>query len=168
MFSKFKDLLWPLGATILAMFVVPIAIVQYPEIFKDSPWILPLSIVAACLCWVIPLLVHQRVKRLHGWILRNLGTRLGWIVVVTVSLCLVGSVATLGYKSYGKHKQHLQSRLELMKPPPASVLLQPQSQPNPRRAPESPETGMARPPSVLKRPPTSDVNPKAELSNKPP
>ena len=47
-FGKIRDLLWPLGATVLALLVAPIAIEQYPEFFKESPWILPVTTTIGC------------------------------------------------------------------------------------------------------------------------
>jgi hypothetical protein len=111
MFSKFKDFLWPLGATILAMFVVPIAIEQYPGLFKESPWILPAAVGVVCFCWIIPFLVHQRVKRFHGWVLGQLGANVGWIAVILMAAIIVTLIGVSGYKLYGKHKRHLESRL---------------------------------------------------------
>jgi hypothetical protein len=112
MFGKFKDFLWPLGATILAMFVVPIAIEQYPEVFKDSPWILPLSVLAVCLCWIVPLLVHHRVRRIHDWMFGNLGRGWGWIAVIVIWIVAVATLVVFGYKLYGKHAKHLHARLQ--------------------------------------------------------
>lgn len=130
MFSKFRDLLWPLGATVLALFVVPVAIEQYPEVFKESPWILPLSIGFVCLCWIIPLLVHHRVKRIHGWILEKLGTQWGWIVIVVISLSLIGTIGAFGYKLYDKHTRHLEARLKQTKSPVEAMKVEIKPQPS--------------------------------------
>jgi hypothetical protein len=130
MFSKFRDLLWPLGATVLALFVVPIAIEQYPEVFKDSPWILPLGVLVVCLCWVIPLLVHDRVGRIHGWILGRLGNRIGLIAVVLGFVVAISVVSAFGFKLYGKHKRHLEARLQSLRPSVSNTSnTLPQSQP---------------------------------------
>lgn len=99
----------------LALFVAPIAIEQYPEVFKDAPWILPSGIVIVCICWIVPLLVHDRVRRIHDWVFTRLGKRLGWVVVVFSLAITVGLVWTLGYKLYGKHKRHLEARLQTLK-----------------------------------------------------
>ena len=140
MFGKTKEFFWPLGATILAMFVVPIAIEQYPEVFKDAPWILPISIVLVCLCWFIPLLVHHRVRRIHGWMLGNFGAKWGWVAVMVIWLIVAVVLLFSGYKLYQKHATHLQARLGKQVASPASAV-SPQPKPElPSPKPEQPRT----------------------------
>jgi hypothetical protein len=111
MSDKLRDVLWPLGATVLALLGAPIAIEQYPETFKEAPWILPMIICIVCACWLVPLLFHDRVHRIVGWMIGRLGVPLGWIVVVVAAMAVVGLVVTGGYMLYGEHKRHLEARL---------------------------------------------------------
>jgi hypothetical protein len=118
MFTKFRDFLWPVGATVLALLVAPTAIEQYPKIFKEAPWILPLGIVVVCTCWIVPLLVHDRVRRIHGWIIERCGARLGWIVLLFAITVALGLIVTGGYNLYNRHKRHLEARLQVLIPAP--------------------------------------------------
>jgi hypothetical protein len=105
--QRTKVLLWPLGGTLLGLLVVPIAIEQYPEIFKESRWILPVSAGAVAACWVVPFLFHERVRRSWNWTRRRFGTVVAIAVTVAATvLCGVG-VREL----YRFHVRHLEARL---------------------------------------------------------
>ena len=149
MFNKFKDFLWPLGATVLGLFVVPIAIEQYPEVFKDSPWILPVAIAVVCLCWVVPFVVHDRVGRTHGWVLNRFGVRFGWAIVICCVVIVIVVIGTLGYKVYEKHSRHLETRLRALQPSPNKVTesAQPPVHPQAPSAPQTPPSSKTKPSS---------------------
>ncbi len=151
----------------LALFVVPIAIEQYPEFFKDSPWILPLAVVIVCICWLVPLLVHDRVRRIHGWILRYLGTRLGWLVVGLSVVVTVGVVVTLGYTLYGKHKRHLEARLQGLRPRVSNDSREKKAPPPTQTASEDKERAQESiKPSVPKKPVSEGLKPRGDLKSR--
>lgn len=78
-----------IGGTILGLFVVPIAIEQNPEIFKESAWILPVSVCVVAVCWLIPLLLHENAKSLWERGVNAIGLKKFVVVVlVIVGLCL--------------------------------------------------------------------------------
>jgi|SRR6266404_481506 len=143
MFGKIRDWLWPLAATVLALFVAPIAIEQYPEIFKESPWILPLSITIVCGCWLIPLLVHDRTRRFHRWTIDRLGRKVGWAMILAMGGLLAAVLVFGGVRLYGKHKRHLEARLNRQQVPlPA---------PNSQESPQSPLAGATHPSQPLEQ-----------------
>lgn len=84
-----------------------------------------LSAFAGSLCWIIPLLVHDRVRRINGWILGGLGNRWGWVVVAALAAVAVAAVVISGDKLYGIHKSHLEVRLRhgeaTIQPPPSGA-----------------------------------------------
>ncbi len=105
--KKSRELLWPLGGTLLALLVVPVAIEQYPEIFKESPWILPTSIGVVATCWIFPLLLHENAKRIWRWSSSKIGTRLTVVIIVLILL-----TSGFGLKRlYLIHTKHLENRL---------------------------------------------------------
>lgn len=142
MFGKIRDWLWPLAATVLALFVAPIAIEQYPEIFKESPWILPLGITTVCGCWLIPLLVHDRTRRFHRWTIDRLGRKVGWSVILAMGGLLAAVLVFGGVRLYGKHKRHLEARLNRQQVP----LPAPNLQEMPPSSQQSGATHPSRPP----------------------
>ena len=114
MFSRLKDLLWPLGGLLLGLLVAPVAIEQYPEVFKDSPWILPLSVATTLFCFVFPFFLHARVTRIYRWIVGGFPDGWKWagIAVVVALVVGIGSMFWLGGRRlYGAHKIHLARRL---------------------------------------------------------
>src|SRR2546430_14010271 len=71
LFSKFKDILWPMGGATLGLLVMPIFIDQYPKFFHENAWMLPVSTGIAIALFVAPLLFHHRVPRLFHWIVQK-------------------------------------------------------------------------------------------------
>jgi hypothetical protein len=105
--NRLKDFLWPIGGALLGLLVVPILIEQYPEIFKESPWILPLSTGVMILCFVFPLLFHERVTRGFRWSREFFGMP----VTVLALVIIVGALFLVGGGIYRWHVHHLESRL---------------------------------------------------------
>ena len=66
---NFSDFLWPLGGTVFGLLVVPVAIAQYPKFFNENEWLLPASVVVVVICWLLPLLLHKRSRRIYSAIL---------------------------------------------------------------------------------------------------
>lgn len=100
-----KDLLWPLGGTLFGLFVIPIAIAQYPTFFNENRWILPASVSATLACWVVPLLLHDRTRWVYSRIakIRWLGKPLFFV------LCLLalGGLVAGGRALFKFHSKHL-------------------------------------------------------------
>jgi hypothetical protein len=106
-YRKWRTALWPLGGTMLGLIVVPIAIEQYPEIFKESRWILPVSVLFVAACWIAPLLFHERAERCWNWSRKKFGMTVTLIVIsIFVASSLYGSRWL-----YHLHVRHLAVRL---------------------------------------------------------
>jgi hypothetical protein len=108
--KRWRDVLWPIGGTILGLLAVPLAIEEYPEVFKENPWILPLSIVIVLGCWILPLLIHRRVARSIAWLIsiRFVGKALAALIpIFLVGVLVFGVVGIFQF-----HKRHLAARLE--------------------------------------------------------
>jgi hypothetical protein len=111
------------------MVVFPVAIEQYPEIFKESTWILPLSVILVGICWLAPLLLHERVKRAWLWGSRKFGQ-----TITFLSTLLLCAAFLLGLFTLDRfHVQHLEGRLRRT----ASIaVVSPAKQPNITQYPE--------------------------------
>jgi len=105
--KRWREFLWPLGGTVLGLLVVPVAIEQYPEIFKESQWILPVSMATVAVCWIAPLLLPENAARLWACGRLRLGPAL---TVIAILLIIVSGCAGLK-KLYDFHVHHLESRL---------------------------------------------------------
>lgn len=123
-YSKYRDFLWPLGGTLLGLIVIPVAIEQYPELFKENAWILPVSVGLMVLCWIVPLFFHQRFGRLIDWV--GSQNRTGKIAALLVSLILVFSFYCGGRKVVAFHRNHLRSRLGRAESGNAPIVVEPQ------------------------------------------
>jgi hypothetical protein len=106
--KRWLSALPPTGGILLALLVVPIAIEQYPEIFKESPWILPLSVVAVAICWASPLLVHERTKRIWHWSHKKIGMFFTVLAVALIFVCGILALRSI----YLVHVKHLEARLK--------------------------------------------------------
>jgi hypothetical protein len=145
-FGKIRAWLPGLATTVLALFVAPIAIEQYPEIFKESPWILPVTIAIVGGCWLIPLLVHDRVRRFHRWTIGRLGTKVGWAAILAMGALLVAVLLLGGVRLYDKHKRHLEARLHRGTFAQVAV-----PAPNSQESPQSTLTGATHPSQPLEQ-----------------
>src|SRR5258708_1355482 len=115
---KILEILAAVGSIVLNGFVVPLLIEQYPEYFKDNPWILPISVVVSA-SLALPLLLHYLIPVLIGGIHRQLGTRypvMAWIVVIAVGALVGAGIAAGGYWLLLKHERHL-AKSHLPNPP---------------------------------------------------
>jgi hypothetical protein len=137
--NKLKDILGPLGGTLLALLVVPIAIEQYLEVFKESRWILPTSMGIVALCWIIPILFHDRARRVwhSGYDRFGAGpTAIGLVAVAILVTLIFG-------KMYHLHVHHLESRLNENK-------LKNENHPTTKQAVE-PSVPPSAPPTTVKK-----------------
>lgn len=143
-FRKLADFLWPIGATVLALLGMPLAIEQYPGFFKENRWPLPISLIVVIICWIIPFLLHKRVKIIFGWV-----KSLGWIgkVFAGMAVAAILVASTIGsVRLFRFHTSHL-----------ADVLHKSEMSPEPVR----PSTGENLPVA-------SNPNPKSEIDRHPP
>src|SRR5258708_25912694 len=105
---KILEILAAVGSIVLNGFVVPLLIEQYPEYFKDNPWILPISVVVSA-SLALPLLLHYLIPVLIGGIHRQLGTRypvMAWIVVIAGGAVVGAGIAAGGSSLFLKHAPH--------------------------------------------------------------
>src|ERR1700733_13181744 len=103
--GRWKELLWPFGGTVLGIFLIPVAIAQYPDFVNANRWLLPSSVVVVAICWIVPLARHKNIVRMFQWILTLGG---GWIAI-SVIVCLM-AILTLGLgciELFRFHEQHL-------------------------------------------------------------
>jgi len=116
-FQYWKDFLWPLGGTLLGLLVVPIAIAQYPDFFNENEWILPISVLAVLLCWIVPLFLHERTRRIYSTI--TAVRRFGHVLFVVVCLAAVGGFILGSGVLFRFHSNHLKKSIaEKSKPNP--------------------------------------------------
>ena len=106
-----KEVLWPLGGTLLGLVAMPVAIAQYPNFFNENQWLLPLYVVAVLACWVVPLLIHENAKRFLGHVWSK-GKPGKLVAIVLVLACLM--VAGLGSRNlFVFHTAHLKKAFPL-------------------------------------------------------
>lgn len=103
MAKKWKDILWPLGGTVLGLLAMPVAIAQYPDFFNNNQWLLPASVFVVVACWVVPLLLHKNAWNVYLWVERFLGR---WLTIA-LSLVVVGIIVLGGYRLFRFHADHL-------------------------------------------------------------
>ena len=122
-FKQGKALLWPVGGALLGLVVVPVAIEQYPELFKENEWILPLSLFVMVACWVSPFFFHSRAKRFTQWLASI--PRVGKVAAILAPLLIISGLFFGAKRVFVFHRDHLRSRLQReQKPPAAPVSLQ--------------------------------------------
>ena len=123
--EQWRGFLWPLGATVLSLIVLPVAIEQYPEFFRDNKWILPVSVVVVLGCWTIPLFVHHRVRKLCSWIIRV--RYVGWLLLIVLFVCGAAAMWLGGVRLLRFHRHHLDVaiRERMPQPTPTPVPAQP-------------------------------------------
>ncbi|MGH9745347.1 MAG: hypothetical protein ACRD59_04475 [Candidatus Acidiferrales bacterium] len=108
-FKKWKDFLWPIGATVLTLVAVPTAIAQYPDFVNKNRWILPVSVAVFVFCWILPFLLHERSRVIFLWML-SFGF-LGRLVAVIAAIAIL-TISTVGtLKLLEFHKEHLAAAL---------------------------------------------------------
>jgi hypothetical protein len=154
-YSWWKEILWPLGGTVLGLIAVPVAIAQYPQFFNNNRWLLPVSVLIVILCWIVPLLIHENTVRIGSWIWsggiakRTLG--------ITAILALIALAGFGALRLFRFHANHLTAALasspssaETPKPtkPPSAVgpVSPPPSIPAEKPKPE-PKAPSRRPPT---------------------
>jgi hypothetical protein len=102
--KNWADFLWPLGATLFGVFVMPFAIAQYPDFFNGNKWILPFSVAAVLVCWAVPLILHDRTRRWasHLRAIPKYGDAALVIIVIAVISGFGFGARTL-FRSHEKH-----------------------------------------------------------------
>lgn len=121
-FKKLADFFWPLGGTLLALLVMPLAIEQYPDFFKESRWPLPIAAVVVIACWLVPLLGHDRAKGIYWWTVAQ-----GWAWRTTVCISVILFVVVMLWGSmriFRFHTNHLNAVLRKKEIKAAVELLQ--------------------------------------------
>jgi hypothetical protein len=148
--QQWRGLLWPLGATVLSLIVLPVAIEQYPEFFRDNKWILPVSAILVLACWTIPLFVHHRAQTLYSRIVQI--RYVGWLVLIMVIVCGAVAMWMVGVRLFHFHRSHLDVAISERHPnvPPPSTLPQPQPatptpEPQARTKPQKPRLSPVEP-----------------------
>jgi hypothetical protein len=135
--EQWRGFLWPLGATVLSLIVLPVAIEQYPEFFRDNKWILPGSVILVLACWTIPLFVHHRAQKLYSWIIQI--RYVGWLVLPVVIVCVMVVMWVTGARLFRFHRNHLDAAIRERQPNIAPLPTSPQ----PQSAAPSPEPPIA-------------------------
>src|SRR5205807_449897 len=106
---KLLEILAAVGSIVLNGIVVPILIEQYPEWFKDDPWILPVSVVLSA-ALAAPLLLRELAPSVLGSVHRQIGARypvMTWLVVIGIGASVGAGLAAGGYWLLLKHERHL-------------------------------------------------------------
>jgi hypothetical protein len=145
-FKKASDYLWPVGATVLGLLVMPLAIEQYPEFFKENRWPLPVSVVIVLACWILPFVLHDRAKRFFQW---TRGQH--WGVKVAACVAMVLFLAALyggGIKLFRFHSAHLQAALRKKENKEKSI----ESKKEPSPEPEVPRERKEAPKAPVQQP----------------
>ncbi len=109
-YKRRKETLWSLGGAVLALIVMPVAIAQYPEFFNANRWLLPLSVVAVALCFIVPLVIHENAKRILRWAWSH-GRVSKAVTVISIS-ALVAATFFGGRKLLRFHIAHLTAVLQ--------------------------------------------------------
>lgn len=117
LFKNWKDFLWPLGGTLLGLLVMPIAIAQYPRFFGENVWSLPVSVLAVVLCWIVPLLLHDRTRRIYSFVIAAV-PRYGRMLFACVCLAVIVLFILGGMKLFRIHSRHLEESIAASKEPP--------------------------------------------------
>jgi hypothetical protein len=108
-FRRWADVLWPLGSTLLALIGVPVAIEQYPEFFRQNAWILPTCACVVVVCWIVPVVLHERAKR---WYKRTASLpRVGGLAAPVIALGLLALLILGSVKLLRFHRNHLAAAL---------------------------------------------------------
>jgi hypothetical protein len=104
-----KDYLWPFGGTLLGLVVVPVAIAQYPHFFNENSWLLPVSSVIVLFCWVLPLVLHDRMRHIY----RHVLAVKRWGVPLFVFICAVVLIGLFFGFTWllDMHRRHLEAVL---------------------------------------------------------
>lgn len=111
-FDKWRSILWPAGGSLLGVLVVPIAIEQYPETFKNNAWILPLLMCLVLGCWIAPLLIHSNVVRLYKALeVKTGGPRAVAIFALGTALAIFLTVYG-GDQLFHFHQRHIAKKLQ--------------------------------------------------------
>jgi hypothetical protein len=120
--GNLSDFLWPLGGTCFGLFVIRIAMAQYQTFFNQNEWLLPVSVIVTAACWIIPLLLHNRARRIYSAILaiRRGGAFLFAIIVIVAIAGLFFGGRTL-LRSHLNHLRVLNQPMPPKNAPPPLV-----------------------------------------------
>ena len=152
-FRKWADFLWPIGATVLSLLVMPLAIEQYPGFFKENRWPLPISVGVVVVCWILPFCLHERAKGIVRWSKSE-----GWIgisLVALIALSVLMVIAIGAVRLFRFHTTHLDSVLHKKEIKPESS-----EQKHEESKKESPN--VKNPPAPLKLPKSKNVFPQKD------
>jgi hypothetical protein len=156
-YRKLADFLWPVGATVLALVGMPLAIEQYPDFFKENPWPLPISLVFVVFCWVVPFFLHERAKRIFGW-----AKSFGWMgrsVVGLIAIAILVILTIGSMKIFRFHTSHLAKVLRKKEPKPESLE---QGREESKKEPPKTDLPAAKPKERTYKVPAAKPNPKLE------
>jgi hypothetical protein len=149
-FKKWKDFLWPLGATLLSLLVMPIAMMQYPQFFSENTWVLPVSFVAALSCWIVPLFFHDRTRRMYSSIVaipKYGNLLLGFVCLAFLATCVFGGGIVLRF-----HRNHFKKiAAQSQQVVPVKPVSQPGADAAPKFIPPPPMPDENSQPKVLQK-----------------
>jgi hypothetical protein len=105
LFRRWAAVLWPVGSTLLALIGMPVAIEQYPELFRQNTWILPICTIVVVACWVAPVLFHESPRRWY----RSVASlpRMGAFVAPALTLGLLMLLILGSVRLFRYHRNHL-------------------------------------------------------------
>jgi hypothetical protein len=109
LFRRWAAVLWPVGSTLLALIGMPVAIEQYPELFRQNTWILPICTIVVIACWVAPVLFHESPRRWY----RSVASlpRLGAVLAPALTLALLTLLILGSVRLFRYHRNHLVAAL---------------------------------------------------------
>jgi hypothetical protein len=139
-YQRLREVLWPLGGTILGLVVMPVAIAQYPDFFNKNRWLLPVSVVMVIVLFLTPLLIHENAAKLFRWSRREMGPVVTAVFIVVAFSVIWG----LGSQLFRFHVSHLN----------ASLNPSPMATNNPSEKLSPPETPRPKPPKLVQVPST--------------
>jgi hypothetical protein len=102
-YENWKDFLWPLGGTLLGLFAVPIAIAQYPSFFNENKYLFPLSAGAVIVCWLLPLVLHDRTRK---WFRTIVAIRWGYLLAALIVVAIFAGLFYGGRALFRFHERH--------------------------------------------------------------
>jgi hypothetical protein len=109
-FTRWKEVLWPLGGAVLGLVVMPEAITQYPGFFNENRWLLPTSTGIVILCFIVPLLIHENAVRILAWAWSH--GQVARVAVVITIFALIAGIIFGSHMLFRVHNAHLTSLLQ--------------------------------------------------------
>jgi hypothetical protein len=107
LFKKLADLLWPIGGAVLGFLVMPTLIEQYPDVFHNNRWLLPVSAFFVLMCFITPLLLHERAVRMVMYITRLPYQAPGLVLAALIPVALLVGFSYGGLVLFRFHQNHL-------------------------------------------------------------